>query len=378
MRDLHDIFTIAQEDAPPPRHSVDDIVAAGRRRRGRVVAQRIGGVAVVAAAVATAGLLVAVNLAVPGSPSAQPARQPVVAPSPTVPAASPPFTFTFTGFEAGGYRVLAPDEVTLAYQGAAVVRDVRDAKGKVTTQYAGTLTVYQPRMFSPARFRGGTVVTVQGREAFHSTVQQPSLDGWNTQASGTVTVVPDPRNGGALAWQYAPESWAVLQDATAADQTSFALADQLAVAERFAPSATSPSPARVPYRVGHLPQGFVLQAVSGQSMTAQHRGMVSFVYSQPRTTAGPLAARRDPARDTTVPSVVISVLWRDTPPKDAVKRTSRCNAGQHWCATNLPGGQFWFAVEDPSKTLSDQELLKVADSLVFASLKDETTWYAVR
>ena len=60
---------------------------------------------------------------------------------------------------------------------------------------------------------------------------------------------------------------------------------------------------------------------------------------------------------------------------DAVERIGRCNAGQAWCATTLPGGEFYVVVEDPSKTLSDAELLQISDGLTFADIKDSTTWY---
>jgi hypothetical protein len=73
--------------------------------------------------------------------------------------------------------------------------------------------------------------------------------------------------------------------------------------------------------------------------------------------------------------VVISILWVDNPPPDAPKRTSRCNPGQHWCSTKLPDGEFYVAVEDPAQTLSDEELLKVSDGLVFATIKDPATWH---
>jgi hypothetical protein len=43
--------------------------------------------------------------------------------------------------------------------------------------------------------------------------------------------------------------------------------------------------------------------------------------------------------------------------------------------TTVPGNEFWVAIEDPSKTLSDAELLRVADSLTFATIKDAGTWF---
>jgi len=369
MPDMREILLMAKENGPPARTSVDDIVAAGRRRRRRAVAQRLGGAGVVAAAVATAGVLVAVNLAVPNRPgmsSVLPAASP---PAPTAPAPSPPFTFTFGGYQVDDLRVLAPDAVTPAYQTAGVVRDSKDATGKVTTDYVGTLTVYQPKMFNPERFRSGAKLTVRGRDAFQAEVEQRVLGGWNT--SGAVRDELVPVTSQALAWQYAPDSWAVL----ASEAAKLPAADEAKLAERFTLIGGDPVSARLPFQPGYLPAGFTLQSVDGQSMTAEQRGMMTFIYAKPPPSSDPLSTTNDLAHDGTVTSVVISVLWVDTPPPDAVRRTSRCNGGQHWCMMTLTGGEFWVAVEDPSKTLSDSELLKVADSLTFATIKDTASWY---
>jgi hypothetical protein len=383
MRDMREILLMAKGDAPPARHSVEDIVAAGRLRRRRSFAVRVGGAGAVAAAVATVGVLVSVNLAVSGDHRADTLLAPVVvSTSPTTPAPAPPFTFTFDGYRVGDYRVLAPDEVTLAYQSAGVLRDVKDAKGKVTTRYAGTLTVFQPKMFDPVRFRSGIALTVQGRDAYQAAVQRQMLIGsWDASAD-RVTAPGDPASTTpktvttqVLAWQYATDAWAVLEGELSSDANAFPVTDRLEIAERFAVRTGDPVPAKLPFRTGYLPAGFTLRSVSGQSMTAENRGMVTFVYARPRASTGPLTGTGDRARDRTAPSVVISVLWVDTPPPDAAKRTSRCNAGQHWCMKTLPGGEFYLAVEDPSKTLPDQELLRIADQLTFATIKNTSTWY---
>lgn len=365
MRDMREILLMAKADAPPARHSVEDIVAAGRRRRRRSFAVRAGGSGMVAAAVATIAVLVTVNLAVPGSSTVL--LQPVVPPTPTAPAPSPPFTFTFAGYRVGDYRVLAPDEVTLTFQSAGVLRDVRDAKGTVTTRYVGTLKVYQPGMFDPEDFRTGARLTVQGRDAYQAKVERELLGSWDTSldrvtVSDGLTAKTFTTDG--LAWQYAPDAWAVLEGEITRDGSGFPPADQLALAERFAVTGGEPVRAKLPFRTGYLPAGFTLRSISGQSMTAENRGMTTFVY-----------AKAEPSAPGRAPSVVLSILWVDSPPPDAKKRTSRCNAGQHWCTRTLPGGEFWLAVEDPSKTLTDQELLKVADSLTFATIKDTGTWF---
>jgi hypothetical protein len=377
MPDMRDILLMAKGDAPPARHSVDEIIAAGRRRRRRAFAYRVGGAGMVAAAVATAAVLVSVNLTVAGGQGTL-VLPAVAPPTPTTPAPSPPFTFTFGGYQVGGYRVLAPDEVTPAYQAAGVMRDVEGANGKVTTRYAGSLTVYQPRMFDPARFRTGTRLTVHGREAFQAKLQRQPLGTWD----GGVEVFTTPGKAkpktftvDALAWQYAPDAWAVLEGELSGDANGFPVADQLKVAERFAVTSGDLVRARLPFRTGHLPAGFTLQSVSGQSMNAEHRGMTTFVYATPRPSSARLTGTRDLVPDRAVTSVVVSILWVDRPPADAAKRTSRCNPGQHWCMRTLPGGKFWVAVEDPSRTLPDQELLKVADGLTFATIEDNTTWF---
>jgi hypothetical protein len=98
MHDMRELLEIAKEPAPPGRLGVDDIVAAGRRRkRRRVTAQWLSGAAVVAvvAAAAFIGWGPSTNVVVTGA-----------APP------SPPFTFTFSGYQSGDYRVEAPNQVT--------------------------------------------------------------------------------------------------------------------------------------------------------------------------------------------------------------------------------------------------------------------------
>jgi hypothetical protein len=375
MPDVREILQLAKADAPAARHSVDDIVAAGRRRRRRAVGQWLGGAGVVAAAVATATLLTVSNLALSGGRSTSTAMLPAaIPPAPAAPAASPPFTFTFAGYQVDNYRVLPPDEVTLAYQTAGIILDNPTANPR--SQYAGTLTVYQPGMFDPDEYRTGTPLTVQGREAFQADLSGPVLGAWNNDVYATPSLAPGTPTAdrSALAWQYAPDAWAVINSEI--QGAAFPPADEVKIAERFTVTNGAPTVAKVPFRAGYLPAGFTLQSVSGQSMTAENRGMVTFVYSLPQPTTK-MSAARSLEHDGKVTSVVLSILWVDTPPPDAVKRTSRCNPGQHWCVTTLPGGEFYLATEDPSATLSDAELLRVADGLTFANIKDTSTWYPI-
>jgi hypothetical protein len=379
--DLREILLKVRADAPPVPYTVDDIVAAGMRRRRRALIQRVGGTGV-AAAVATVAVLVAVNLAVPSPGRDGNAQLPAVTPStPSAPAPAPPFTFTFGGYQVGEYRVLAPDGVTPGYQTAGVMRDVKEAGGKVNPHYVATLTVYQPGRFNPEKARTGTKLTVQGRDAFQSQAEkQVHPDVWNGDPGTPAITISGAPQGTAtvtvLAWQYAPDAWAVLEsEAIRVPIGTIPPADMLTLAEGFAVSPGEPVPARLPFQVGYLPAGYTLREIIGQSMTAENTGMATFVFSKQPAPAASLTGPRSVEHDRSVNSVVLSVLWVDNPPPDAVKRTSRCNVGQHWCMTTLPGNEFWVAIEDPSKTLSDAELLKVADSLTFATIKDTSTWF---
>jgi hypothetical protein len=378
MRDMHELLELAREGAPPARYGVDDIVAAGRRRRRWALAQRVGGIGTAAVAVVTAGVLVVGNLALSGGTTAQPAvpKAPTATgqtPAPYV--IVPPFSFTFDGYRMGEYRVLPPDEINPGYQTTAVVRDVKDAKGKTEVHYVATMTVFARGVFAPTKFTSGTKLTVQGREAYQTrlTVMRSNQLNRDGEFINGEAVPYD-----ALAWQYAPESWAVIEEEAYRNAPQdFLPATQVALAERFTLRAAEPVTARVPFRAGYLPAGYELLAVSGQSMTGEHRGMVTFVYGQPDGWLDMLTGRANVQRRRDAPTVVVSILWVDDPPPDAVKRTSRCNKGQHWCMTKLPDGEFYVVAEDPSETLPDAELLKVLDKLDFATIKKPDTWHPV-
>jgi hypothetical protein len=334
--------------------------------------QRLGGAGVLAVAVATATILTTINVML-GPTANAPVAAPATPVQPAAPAPAPPFAFTFSGYQVDNYRVLPPDEVGLVDQRAVVVRESATGQAR---QYVGTLTVYRPGMFDPHEFQTTAPLVVSGRDAYQASVPGPVI--LRTGLAAPTGFVVEPAAGAStvgtdlavLAWQYADNSWAVLANEPFAEPIP--LADQVRIAEGFAGAVSAPSMAVVPFQAGYLPAGFTLQSISGQSLVAEHRGIVTFVYGPPAATGEPTADQdQGPA-----PRVEISILWVDVPPPDAVERTSRCNPGQAWCATTLPGGEFYVAVEDPSKSLSDAQLLRISDGLIFADLKDSATWYS--
>jgi hypothetical protein len=382
MREVREILEIATADAPPAGSSVDDIVRAGRRRHRRAVVRRVGGAGLLTVAAVSAGALLLTSLEPVGGATGVSPPAPRQTSAPPTAAPAPPFTFTFGGYRVGYFRVLDPDEVTPSYQVTGIIYDGRDAAGAVQTRYAGTLTVFQPGAFDPARFRTGTPIKVRGGEGYQ--LRQPVSelpgvvngdDSWNRGPTGSAPGSVATTEVDATAWQYANGAWATIEaESGPAGSTPFTAADQAAVAEQFLLTPDLTRAARAPFRAGYLPAGVTLRSVSGQSMTAENRGMVSFAYGTPDLAAGPLSARRGTHPGASGASLIISLLWVDTPPPDARERTGRCNTGQYWCMGVLPGGEFFAVAEDPSHTRSDEELLKVLDNLQFADVKDATTW----
>ncbi|WP_173080342.1 hypothetical protein [Phytohabitans rumicis] len=373
---MRELLRIARQDAPPALYNVDDIVAAGRRRKRWRLAQRAGGIGTAAAAVVTAGVLVISNLALSGGGGAAEPVGIASQPGPFVMEASEPFTFTFDGYRMGDYHVLPPTDVNLAYQSTNIVRYGKNyAKDKTDIAFVGAMTVYQPGVFRPEKFLSGTKLIVQGREAYRAQLTRMvsnQIDGNGNFINGEEVPYD------ALAWQYGPDAWAVIaQEVTRYGPQDLPATTQIAMAERFTLRTGEPVKARLPFRTGYLPAGYELLSVQGQSMTSPHSGMVTFVYGRADRSLESLTGPVDLQRIRKVPSIVVSLLWVDTPPPDAKKRTSRCNEGQHWCKLDLPGGEFWALAEDPSQTLADAELLKVLDNLDFATIKKANTWHPI-
>ncbi|GAA0521741.1 hypothetical protein Ade02nite_63960 [Paractinoplanes deccanensis] len=212
MKQLSDLMREAvQTDAPPLRHSVDDVVAAGKSRTRRRAAgwTSLAVVAVVAAIGVPQAVL---HRAGPARPDIAPATS-------APPNAEPPtVAYTFKGYTAGDLRVADPNVWRLDLEEAAVVR------GEETV---GSLDVYRAGV-DPRRIYHFEKVTatdpIEGRPA---------------------VVIGDGALRERLAWQYAPGAWAV---AAPRDQTPLDELRQLA--EAFRPSraygVTVPFRAAVP------------------------------------------------------------------------------------------------------------------------------------
>jgi len=377
MHDMRELLEIGKGEAPPPPYGVDDLVAAGDRQRRRLLAGRIGGVGVAAVGLATFGLLAVNAMVFSGPPTSRPiiVEQPPTAPTVDI----PPLTFMFGPYRVGAYRVLLPQEVTTTYQTATIATDYTDAQGKKATAYVGTLTLYRPGVRPPASFTSGTKVTVQGLPGYA-----------NERAQDTVTVLngsgvyANPRGvmANTLAWQYAANSWAVIDSVVellsdAAHQMT--AADERALAEAF--HLDPASPARIPFKAGHLPAGWQLVSVTGRSFTAEEMALVTVIFA-PSSAAGTDKVRHW-ANAADGQAVVITLLHAQSPPPpDAPKTKKTCNHLETdtdlYCSWTIPHTRYAMVLHDPTTTLSEAELTSIAESLTFADLDRPSTWYPVR
>jgi hypothetical protein len=369
---MRELLDIAKDDAPPARLSVDDIVSAGRRRKRWAVAQRIGGAAAVAAAAAvTATVLVVTQGMTQGTRYDTRVGSPPKESVPVQAAPAPPFTFTFEGYSAAGYRVITPREVTATYQAATIVGPATDSDGKPRSMAVGTMTVFQPGAFNTEQVRTGSKLTVMGRDAYQTSLARERMRVWHhdgtTDPAATVQAT-------VLAWQYDENAWAVIEEEIYFPH-QFTVPAMVAVAEML--RMNGEVTARLPFRTGYLPAGWTLQSVSGRSFDDEDTGMVRAVYAAPDAGFGSLTGPRDFDQYTASPSVVIAILHEDAPPPDAPKKKNICIDGDHWCTWSIPGTGMYIAVNDPSKTLPDEELLRIGQSLTFADFTQPATWPAV-
>ncbi|SNY67928.1 hypothetical protein [Paractinoplanes atraurantiacus] len=228
MKQLSDLLEeAARQDAPPLRHTVDDVVIAGKRRTTR---RNFGWASV--AAVAVAAAIGVPQLLIPRAPEPVPL---LVAPATTTSApsaaAAPKAAYSFKGYAAGRLRVADPTGWRLADQNAEIRR------GATTV---GTLTVYNGGVDPRRVYRDGTVTTTD-------------------PVGGHPAVLIVPKDGEAadamLAWEYGRGAWA-----TVAMLEPNAERDARQVAEAF---RSSPAyDVTIPLRAGTVPPGYQIMSVT--------------------------------------------------------------------------------------------------------------------
>jgi hypothetical protein len=380
MHDIRELLELGKGEAPPPSYGADELIAAaGHRRRRQLLVQRIGGAGVVAVGLATLVLLVANSVLLSGNRSVtEPIPDPTSAGQPAAPVIDvPPLTFIFDEYSVGAYRVLRPVVATTTYQEASIVTDFEYPDGQVANAFVGYLTVYRPGVTPPERFLSGTSVMVNGLPGFAEEREQDS-----TLAINGSSNYPQPHSGilaNTLAWQYAADSWAVINSVVEVGQLHLRLteADTRALAEAF--TLGTPSPARIPFQAGYLPAGFQVVSVQGDFSNEDY-GMITVIFA-PASAAGTDKIRHFTNDGIDGPAVVINVVNAGQLPPDAPELSSpHCGTlftdADITCSWDIGGG-YGVVIRDPASTLTEAEIIQIGASLTFDDLDQPDTWHPV-
>jgi hypothetical protein len=407
QHELYDLLQAAKSDAPPARYTVDDAVAAGRRRQGRRRVALTGAasfavVAAVAAAVVVPQALTSRNSGGSDAPAATGATTQAAEDVPfTYPAGD--FQFGFRGYTVGEYRVTDPvlaapnfqqadirvgNETETMYGGDSAADDEATKEkmagrpvtpssrapspGDVTgPKYALKLTVYRPKAFNPERYRKfqAEPVTVRGRPGYFSADLPIDRD----PAGGEGPTWP------SLAWQYADNAWAVIDNVT---PDAHGKRELTAIAEGF--RGTAAYPASIVFETTFLPEGYRL-ASGGRGADwpngggwAQITG-TRYVHGAAPATGATTMPVLDP-EDSTERDLRINVYDRtwatnSKPPKGQPADAVWCNSGNaQLCYRLLPGGKYVAEVQGSGQE-STADLRKVMAGLRFAAVDDPAAWF---
>ncbi|MBY8871668.1 hypothetical protein K7640_07420 [Micromonospora sp. PLK6-60] len=398
---LPDLVDAVTADEPPMTRTADDIIAAGRRadRRRRAGFASAGAAGLVVVAVAGAFALPTLSTE-PNTPVT-----PAPAGATTAGTAPPPFTFTFRGYDAGTLHVQDPIATSTAYQIASVYSDNHTSNDKpVTAEEAEAqsdsverkrngkaaggkpslwayLTVYRPGAFDPAGIKDGRNVTVAGRRGVQATLPV-GLDPQRPMDAGNKL----------FAWEYADNAWAAVTSFSS-DRATPSFEDLGGLVEGLKPSP--PRPARVPFTVGYVPDGYLplqtgTHAMPGLSgiATARAGDYGGATYTRPGLPTSGLTAPYDAVEGTIRDGFHIFVTPSTSANQSPEAGTTKCHQVDKRRAreVGVPIGDFcniWSAdgkmllqvsATGFDNTLPQAELLKIAKGITVADVDDESTW----
>jgi len=189
-------------------------------------------------------------------------------------------------------------------------------------------------------------------------------------------------NWPALAWQYADNAWATLDNVS---PTEHGKADLLRIAQGL--RGSPPYPARIVFQTTYLPAGYRL--TSGGREADWPSGAGSFQATGTRYVNGPdqdISELVMPIIDSDnngVRDMRINVYRRDwadnsTPPPGLPEGGVWCNRGNpKLCYRITPDGG-WLAEVEGSGYESRTELVKIMAGLRFADVDDPSTWFPMK
>lgn len=212
----------------------------------------------------------------------------------------------------------------------------------VATSRPHTIHVFDKGAFNPAGARAGEPVDVNGKQGFYRSVLPCDCNGF-----------PDVPG---VAWEYAPDRWAVVVIGEPAPADARTEVLRIARAVRFDRTTAL----RVPFRVGYLPAG--LQPASGTMYTFDRNTMGAHVSLSGATDGDP----------------GLSIRAAVLPPMDTPVGEPKAQGDELQVQAGVNLGPFSVQVTSGGKgsaRFSEEELLKVARSItVAADVQDPTTW----
>ncbi|GIJ50326.1 hypothetical protein Val02_72120 [Virgisporangium aliadipatigenens] len=354
---VSDVVEAATSEAPPLRRSVEDIVAAAQRHQRN---RRIRWSAGVMSVVTLLGLI-----GVAGSPGWKlwPATGPNVIASRQAEVAEPvpsasserekhhDFVFTFEGYPAGRLTVRNPTVVTPLYQTAKVIKTFGYG-GPVVNAY---LTAYRPGVYDIDAVDGAEM-TVSGSRA--------------------------KRTERTLAWEYVANAWAVIEVRKGSPETP-TTEDLTAVAEGFRLGAASP--ARVPFTMSYLPDGFTPLMVFSQPLAATP-GVSSTTIEYQGEYGGITFGRSMPTGRLIEPwgqsggnplshqAIGLAVLPAPNPPTHTNGTSPTCSEDGLTCSILTPDGKATIEVST-DLTAYRSALTKILEGLRLGTVTDTYTWF---
>jgi hypothetical protein len=318
-------------DAPPLRHSVDDVLAVGRRK----VRRRNSGWALAAV------VAVAAAIGVPQMAGRRPEPSPPP-PAATTPAPEPargdriPSVVRFAAYQTKSFTVHAPTGFGLGFTSANVFP--REAKGLSGLSSGATLTVFDPGTDPTA----WTVVK-------NLTPAEPV----NGRPASEFTTV-GPREG--LIWEYTAGASAVLLG----DPLGMTGDELREVAEGF--RLTAERPVALAFKIGYLPDGYRLSDIDQDQKFSHATFLPTDVVRKQFTGSG----IRLFGTDLTKGNIQLSMSQVSVPSRNPDCDAIACRV--------LSGGRYQLAI---SGTVSEAEAQKVLDSVTAYTPDDQSTWLPV-
>ena len=362
-----------QEVPPPPRTTTDDIVNRARRMRARRTAA-MGGALLACLAVA---VTVVPRLGPAGAGGIMPAEQPNApmasfSPPPASPTDAPlpvkkiDFRTNLGEYRVGPYQIGPATTVTEGYTELPVYHDGSTWQNDLGEKFpltVATITVYGEDVYDTTTFGGAGDATLTIGDQYPVTVGGRDAIGRDWTYSSPVDATKK-QTVAALAWQWADDSWATFLPSYGGPSMS---RDQVATIAAGL-TTTAQRDLKVPYRLGHLPQGW--QAVSVQQIEARYGMSESVVFLH----QGPLA---DPATrvDAVLPGhLVIGVMQKPKPGEKndySSEPGVQCTPGQQTCS--VIHGDYIVTF----RGLSEDQIRRIATELDLRNPADPGSWVKV-